>query len=222
MRRIAIQVARAAVGAACALLAGTSPAQQDLDAKPFFTDSEIRIILSHGPWPAPAQADPTNRVSGQADAIEFGTRLFFDQRLSAKGTVACASCHVPERNWTDNLTRGVGMSEVDRNTPTLMNLVASRWYGWSGASDSLWSQSLRPILDERELAATPHHVAQLVRDDEQLSCRYRKAFGAPPSPSDDEAVFVDVGKALAAFQETLVSGRTPFDQFRDALARADP
>jgi cytochrome c peroxidase len=215
-RRIAIGVARAVVGAACALLAVTATAE-DL-AKPVFTDAEIKIILSHGPWPAPMQADPTNRVSGQADAIEFGTRLFFDQRLSGKGTVACGSCHVPERNWTDNLTRGVGMSEVDRNTPTLMNQSGSRWYGWDGAADSLWSQSLRPILDERELAATPRHVAQLVRDDEQLSCRYRKAFGAPPSATDDEAVFVDVGKALAAFEETLVSGRTPFDRFRDTLA----
>jgi cytochrome c peroxidase len=218
-RRRPVRAACAVLGAACALLAGTSPAEQDL-AKPVFTDAEIKIILSHGPWPAPAQTDPTNRVSGQADAIEFGTRLFFDQRLSAKGTVACASCHVPERNWSDNLRRGVGMSEVDRNTPTLMNLSASRWYGWDGAADSMWSQSLRPILDERELAATPRHVAQLVRNDEQLSCRYRKAFGAPPSPADDEAVLVDVGKALAAFQETLVSGRTPFDWFRDVLAGA--
>ena len=217
MRRFAI---RAACAAACALLAGTGAAQQDA-AKPVFSDAEIKIILSHGPWPAPAQSDPSNRVSGKPDAIEFGTRLFFDQRLSASGTLSCSSCHVPERNWTDNLRRGVGMSEVDRNTPTLMNVVASRWYGWSGASDSLWSQSLRPILDPRELAATPRHVAQLVRDDEQLSCRYRKAFGTPPSPADDEAVLVDVGKALAAFQETLASGRTPFDRFRDALAKAE-
>ncbi len=216
--RIAV---RAACAATCALLAGASPAQQDSAPKPAFTDAEIKIILSHGPWPAPAQPDPSNRVSGKPDAIEFGTRLFFDQRLSRSGTLSCSSCHVPERNWTDNLTRGIGMSEVDRNTPTVMNLFASRWYGWSGASDSLWSQSLRPILDPRELAATPRHVAQLVRDDEQLSCRYRKAFGAPPSPADDEALLVDVGKALAAFQETLISGRTPFDRFRDALAKSE-
>jgi cytochrome c peroxidase len=129
---------------------------------------------------------------------------------------------VPERNWTDNLARGIGMAEVDRNTPTVMNLRAGHWYGWDGASDSLWSQSLRPIVNEKELAATPRHVAQLVRNDEQLACRYRKAFGVPPSPTDDETVFVNVGKAMATFQETLVSGRTPFDQFRDALARAVP
>jgi cytochrome c peroxidase len=163
--------------------------------------------------------DPTNRVSGKRDAIEFGTRLFFDQRLSGHGTMSCASCHVPERNWSDNLRRGVGMVEVERNTPTLMNLLGRR-YGW-GTRDSLWSQSLRPILDKRELAATPRHVAQLVRNDEQLSCRYRKAFGTPPPATDDEAVFVDVGKALAAFQETLMSGSTPFDQFR-GLGAAQP
>ena len=219
---IASRIAYVAVGIACAMLSLASPADEGASGKNAFTDAEIKIILSHGPWPAPAPRDPTNRTSGQPLAIEFGTRLFFDQRLSRSGTVSCATCHVPERNWTDNLTRGVGMVEVDRNTPTLMNLRAGRWYGWGGASDSLWLQSLRPIVDERELAATPRHVAELVRNDEQLSCRYRKVYGTPPSPTDDEVVFVGVGKALAAFQETLTSGRTPFDQFRDALARSEP
>ncbi len=203
-------------------LSGGGAADGKVTARPFFTDSEIEIILSHGPWPAPVPPDPTNRVSGKPAAIELGTRLFFDERLSAGGTKACASCHVPERNWTDNLRRGIGLAELDRNTPTLMNLRGQRWYGWDGAADSLWSQSLRPIVDSRELGATPRHVAELVRHDEQLSCRYRRAFGAPPSPTDDEAVFVDVGKALAAFQETLTSGATPFDRFRDALARGEP
>jgi cytochrome c peroxidase len=212
----------AAVGAACiALSSWVCSAEESVTARPSFSAGEITIILSHGPWPAPLARDPTNRVSGNPDAIEFGTVLFFDQRLSASGTKACASCHVPERNWTDNLRRGVGMAELDRNTPTIMNLRGQRWYGWAGAADSLWSQSLRPIVDARELAATPGHVADLVRDDEQLSCRYRRVFGARPSSTDDEAVFVNVGKALAAFQETLLSGRTPFDQFRDELARGE-
>ncbi|MGH7306705.1 MAG: cytochrome-c peroxidase [Candidatus Rokuibacteriota bacterium] len=212
----------AAVGAACIVLSSwVCSAQESVTARPSFSDGEIKIILSHGPWPAPAAHDPTNRVSGKPDAIELGTVLFFDQRLSGNGTKACASCHVPERNWTDNLGRGVGMAELDRNTPTLMNVRGQRWYGWDGAADSLWSQSLRPIVDPRELAATPRHVAGLVRGDADLSCRYRKVFGAPPASTDDEAVFVNVGKVLAAFQETLFSGRTPFDQFRDALARGE-
>jgi cytochrome c peroxidase len=214
--RIALGVLAAAFLALSALTGSA-----DETVPPRFTDGEIKIILSHGPWPGPAGSDPTNRVSGRPDAIELGTQLFFDPRLSGSGAKACASCHVPERNWTDNLSRGVGMAEVDRNTPTLMNLRRQRWYGWGGAADSLWSQSLRPILDARELAATPRHVARLVREDGQLSCRYQRVYGAPPSPTDDEAVFVNVGKVLAAFQETLVSGSTPFDQFRNAVARGE-
>ena len=202
--------------AAIALLA---PAAQ-ADAPVTFSAAEISQILSHGPWPLPAKADPTNRASGNLEAIELGSRLFFDERLSARGQVACANCHVPERNWTDNLKRGVGLVEVDRNTPTLMNLRVQRWFGWDGGADSLWSQSLRPILDKRELAATPHHVAQLVRSDEQLSCRYTKVYGS--LPAEDEAVLVGVGKVLASFLETLVSGRTPFDRFREAIAKGEP
>src|SRR5205823_14669620 len=49
----------------------------------------------------------------------------------------------------------------------------------------------------------------------------RQAYGTADSPAVDEGVVVDVGKALAAFQETLISGRTPFDRFRDALAKAE-
>ena len=219
---LAFRIAVATVAAACVVLSsGVSSAEERVADPPAFTESEIKIILSHGPWPAPLPHDPTNRVSGKPDAIELGTQLFFDSRLSGTGTKACASCHVPERNWTDNLRRGMGMAELDRNTPTLMNVRGQRWYGWDGAADSLWSQSLRPIVDARELGATPRHVAELVRNDEQLSCRYRRAFGARPSATDDETVFVDVGKSLAAFQETLMAGRTPFDQFRDALARGE-
>ena len=186
-----------------------------------FTQAEVRAILAHGPWPAPLATDLTNRASGRPAAIELGERLFFDARLSLNGRFSCATCHVPERNWTDNKVRGAAAAEVDRNTPTLMNVRLGQWYGWDGGADSLWSQSIRPILDPRELGATPHHVAELIRKDEQLSCRYRRALGEPPPPSDDEAVLVNVAKVLAAFQETFETPPTPFDRFRNALARGE-
>jgi len=189
---------------------------------PAFTESEIRAILAHGPWPVAAKADPSNRVSGKREAIDFGERLFFDRRLSGGGNFSCGTCHVPERNWTDNQTRGAAIAEVDRNTPTLMNVRLGRRFGWDGATDSLWSQSIRPILDARELGASPRHVAELLRKDEQLSCRYRKAFDAAPSATDDDAVLADIGKALAAFQETFDTPPTPFDRFRNALAKGEP
>ena len=217
--RMAMRVALAMVGVACALLPRLGHADDEASVRPVFTDREIRIILTHGPWMSPVGKDPSNRVSGNREAIELGTRLFFDQRVSGTGTVSCSSCHVPERHWSDNRPRGVGLAEVDRNTPTVANLHGQRWSGWSGAADSLWSQGLRAIVDPRELAATPRHVADLVRKDSDLSCRYQQAFGAAPASIADEALFVDVGKTVAAFLETLTSGGTPFDRFREALAR---
>ena len=185
-----------------------------------FSEAERRMILQHGPWPPKLEPDPSNRASGKPEAIALGEALFFDPRLSGKG-VSCATCHIPEKSWTDGRKVGTALAEGDRNTPTLINLRTHRWFGWDGANDNLWSQSVRPMLDAREMGTTEEQVAQLIRGDAELSCRYRKVFGAPPSATDNEAVIVDVGKALAAFQETLVSGRTPFDAFRDALERGD-
>lgn len=189
-------------------------------AQPAFSAEEVARILAHGPWPPAQTRDPSNRASGQPAAIDFGRRLFFDARLSADGRVACVTCHVPQRAFTDALPRSRGLADLDRNAIALANLRQHRWYGWAGASDSLWMASIRPLLDEREFGASAAHVAAAVRGDQRLACQYEQAFGRPV-PADDETVLVDVGKALAAFQETLVTGRTPFDEFRDALARGD-
>ncbi|MDH4326172.1 MAG: hypothetical protein OEW90_18705 [Betaproteobacteria bacterium] len=184
-----------------------------------FTDAEKRAIAAHGPWPPAFAPDPSNRASGNKDAIDLGERLFFERRLSSNGEHACSRCHLPERNWTDGEARALGLARVDRNTPSLNNVRLQRWFGWDGANDSLWAQSIRPLLDARELGMSDVQVAALVRGDADLACRYRKVFGA--LPSKDEAVLVGVGKALAAFQETLLSGRTAFDEFRDALLKGD-
>jgi len=185
-----------------------------------FTDDEARKIAAHGPWPAPWTPDPSNRVSGNASAIDLGERLFFERRLSVNGEISCSHCHLPERNWSDGLPRAVGLAEVDRNAPSVVNVRYHRWFGWDGAHDSLWAQSINPILDPRELGASAARVAKLMRGDSDLACRYRKTFGPAPG-ADDEKILVDSAKALAAFQETLVSGRTAFDEFRDALTRGD-
>jgi cytochrome c peroxidase len=185
-----------------------------------FTPQEVRAILRHGPWPPAWNPDPSNRVSGKPEAIVLGEKLFFEPRLSAKGDVLCATCHVPYRGWQDGRARGMGHVEVDRNTQSLLNVRWNRWFGWDGASDSLWSQSIRPMLDTREMGGGAAHAAAFVRGDAEYSCRYHRAFGAAP-PADDEALLADIGKALAAFQETLVSGRSAFDDFRDALQSGD-
>jgi len=185
-----------------------------------FTDAELRAILRHGPWPAPWSADPSNRASGNPEAIELGERLFFEPRLSPSGKVLCATCHVPYRGFQDSRARAFGLAEVDRNTPSIYNVRYNRWFGWDGAGDSLWAQSVRPILEAREMGGSQAQAAALLRGDAELSCRYEKVFGVPP-PASDEAVLAGIGKALAAYQETIATGRTSFDDFRDALERGD-
>ena len=195
------------------LLAMTAPAQAEV-----LSPAERQAVLGLGPWPPAPQTDPGNRVSGQRLAIELGRRLFHDPRMSPVGYIACVTCHQPDRSFTDLKARAHGLADLPRNTPTLVNLAGQPWYGWDGASDSLWLASIRPLLDEREFDSNPAIVARLFARDPDLAACYRKVFGVSAQHNHQRTV-VNVGKALAAYQETLVSARTPFDDFRDALAQ---
>jgi cytochrome c peroxidase len=188
---------------------------------PVFSGEEIQQILALGPWPPASRPDPSNRVSGQAKAIELGRRLFRDPRMSPVGYIACVSCHQPDRSFTDQKARAHGLADLPRHTPALANLSQQRWFGWGGSSDSLWMASIRPILDAREFDGSPRSVARLFVRDPELAACYRSVFGASPG-RDRQRTVVNVGKALAAYLETLVTGRTRFDDFRDALARKEP
>ena len=181
---------------------------------------EIRQVLRHGPWPAQWMPDPSNRASGNAQAVKLGRALFFDPRLSAGGRVACATCHQPSLGFSDGRARAIGLVEVDRNTLGLLDVRYKRWFGWDGASDNLWAQSLRPIVDAREMGGSTKSAAALIRSDARLRQLYVRVFGAAAA-ADEERIGVNVAKALASFQETLVSARAPFDAMRDALARGD-
>ncbi len=205
-----------------ALAAQERPGPQRTEAAP----EELRNIQRHGPWPQPVPRDPSNRASGRAEAIALGRALFFDARLSPRGDLSCAACHQPGRALTDGRDRAQGggpaRPRLDRNAPGLWNAAHARWFGWDGGADSLWSFALRPLLHADEMDATPAHVAQVLRSDATLACRYRKAFGrdVPPAAAAESAL-VDAAKALAAYLETLVSGKSAFDEFRDARVRGD-
>lgn len=182
-------------------------------------DEDVPRILAHGPWPPPASTDLSNRVSGNAAAIAFGENLFNEPALSGDGRLSCASCHRRELGFSDGLPRAEGRSRGDRNTLGLLDGAVQRWYGWDGANDNLWAQSLRPLLDAREMGGSLAGLADTLRGRADLRERYTAVFGAPGS--DDEHIAVNLAKALAAYQETLRSARTPFDDFRDAVQRGD-
>ncbi|KAB2910485.1 MAG: c-type cytochrome [Hyphomicrobiaceae bacterium] len=219
MKRLTAIAACLAVAGAAVAIAG-SQGRNAVEPAAFSAD-EREAILSHGPWPPPMPPDPSNRVSGNSDAIALGRWLFSDKRLSADGARSCATCHDPAKAFTDGRDRSIGLVRVDRNAIALANLRLNRWYGWAGAADSLWAQSIRPILDPKEFAATPELVRARLAADAAIRAAYARVFAAEMSRDPPERVLVNLAKALAAYQETIVTARTPFDDFRDALARGD-
>jgi len=210
-----------AVALAAALAVALAAAAAHGNGPVAFEPAEVRRIVGHGPWPQPVLPDRSNRVAGDAQAIALGRRLFFDPRLSANGAIACSTCHVPSLAWTDGRTRANGLAALDRNTPSVVNAGLGRWFGWDGGADTIWAQGLRAMLDPREMGASPALVAGAIRGDEALACLHNAAFGAGAVRRDDRQVMVDASKAIAAFVATQTSGRTPFDDFRNALARGD-
>jgi len=199
-----------------ALLAAVAAAAGPQD----FSAEELARISAHGPWPLPWTADPGNRVSGNPAAIRLGHALFFEPRLSANRRVSCATCHVPGKGFQDGRPTARGLAGGIRNTPGLLNARHHRWFGWDGAHDNLWSASLRPILDPREMGGNPARIARTLRARGEFDCLYRTAFGKAPH-ADDADLPANVAKAIAAWQETLVSPATPFDRFRAALESGD-
>ena len=200
------------------LTKAAQPARQPLQSL-LLSKVEIEQVLKHGPWPPPLKPDPSNNASGNAAAVAFGRLLFFETRLSADGKMSCATCHQPDRAWSDGQSLGQpNVVKQDRNTQSLIDVRFNRWFGWGGQGDSLWSQSIRPIIAPEEMNASTGHVIGLLADDQHLSLHYVNVFGVPAKRHEPEQALANVGKALAAFQETLVSPRTSFDEFRDALA----
>ena len=201
----------------CLLLAVSTGTVDALE----FSESERGLIAQHGPWPPPLPRDSSNAVSGNTSAIRLGEMLFFDHALGNDSKLACASCHDPGRGFTDGRKTGHGRRQLTRNTTSLLNLKANRWFGWGGENDSLWAQSIRPILALDEMAATPTLVWEVLLGRERYRQYYESAFGTLLQTDPAEQVLVNAGKALAAYQETLLSPRSAFDDFRDALLAGD-
>jgi cytochrome c peroxidase len=206
-----------------------------------FSPTELKEIFTLSPLPPPP-SDPTNRFADDPAAARLGQFLFFDARLSNNGKVSCASCHDPAKSFTDAQPLPIQFNKDLRHVPSLWNVAYNRWYFWDGRADSLWSQALDPLEHAGEHGGTRWQYARLMFDDPDLRRAYERIFGplpdmtdrtrfpvsAPASPgaaADREAVdrvFVNIGKALEAYERRLVSAHSPFDVFVEGLRAGDP
>jgi cytochrome c peroxidase len=195
--------------------------------------------------------DPSNRVADDPRAARLGHRLFFDPALSASGAVACATCHRPERSFSDGLAASVGLGPGSRNAPTLVGAAHSPWLYWDGRRDSLWAQALAPLEASNEMGSTRLEVVRRVVDDPRYRAEYEALFGAEPgfgdparfppragpfgdapardawdrlAESDRERVnraFANVGKAIAAYERLLAPAPSRFDAYVGHLLDGD-
>lgn len=144
-----------------------------------FTEAERAILLELSPVPEP-RADPTNAFAADEGAARLGQALFFDARLSADGTIACATCHQPERDWTDGKALARGLEGLPRNTMSLWNVAHNRWFFWDGRKDTLWSQALAPLEDPREHGTSRLAILHLLAEDAGYARAYHDVFGPLP------------------------------------------
>ena len=154
--------------------------------------------------------------------IALGEELFNDMRFSATGTVSCATCHDPEKAFTDSplkTSEGIEKKTGTRNAPTVINAAYFHTQFWDGRSPSLEDQALHPPVNPVEGGLASHQtILDIVRTDPGYAKAFAEIFGVA-----DEGITMDhVTKAIAAFERTQIAGNSPFDRWfyageKDAL-----
>ncbi|MBX7185386.1 MAG: cytochrome-c peroxidase [Vicinamibacteria bacterium] len=160
---------------------------------------------------------PDNAVT--PEKTELGRRLYYDKRLSADGTVSCATCHDPEKGFADGKKVGEGISgkKGARNSPTVLNSMFNEFQFWDGRAATLEEQAKGPMINPVEMGMKDHGaVVAAVARDPGYAADFPRIFG--------RAVNIDdIAAAIATFERTVVSGDSAFDRFQagDKLAMSE-
>ena len=153
------------------------------------------------------------------EKIELGRRLFFDKRLSKTQTVSCASCHDPEKGWSNGtpVAEGIDKQTGNRSSPTLINVVYSRSQFWDGRAKTLEEQALGPIQNRIEMGMDLKELEKRLGEIESYRDEFKSVFNT-------EVTSDSIAKAIATFERTILSGNAPFDKFKagDETALSEP
>lgn len=141
--------------------------------------------------------------------VKLGERLFFDVRLSGNNQLSCATCHDPALGWADgkDFSGGFEGEKLQRSTPTILNSVFQITQMWDGRVPNLVAQATLPIQSASEMNMP-------------LESLPKKMMAIPEYRQRFQDVYIDgvinvarIAESLAAFEETIVSGDTPFDRW---------
>jgi cytochrome c peroxidase len=141
--------------------------------------------------------------------VRLGRRLFFDPILSADNTVACASCHRPDRGFagSEARPRGIRGQRATRRAPSLFNRAYGASFFWDGRESTLEGQALRPIVDALEMGSTLAAALDRLRANSTYKAQFEAAF-------PDGVTAANLGRALASFERVLLRGDSAVDRFR--------
>jgi len=171
-----------------------------------------RVDVAHPParldpviWQAYVPKD--NELT--AARVALGRKLYFDTRLSADGTVACATCHDVTRGFTDQLkvSEGIKNQLGQRNAPTVLNTALLETVFLDGRSPTLDHQARQPIINPIEMGMPDGEAAvKAIAGDPEYQKAFQEAYGRPVN-------FEDIGRAIGAFERTLIFLDSPFRRF---------
>ena len=214
MSGVGTKVFRVALAAAAALVAacgGGTPAQQQ--------EAPYAWVLPQDfPVPEVPADNPMSAVK-----VELGRRLFYDTRLSGNQTFSCASCHRQELAFSDGRARGLGSTGMlhPRGPQPLVNLAYLDVYTWANSVvPSLEGQALVPMtgFDPIELGIGGFDAIVAARL--QADADYPGLFRASFPGSEPLYTYLNIARAIAAFERTLISGNSPYDRYRHGDATA--
>lgn len=142
------------------------------------------------------------------EKIAFGKKLFFDKRLSAGNQVSCATCHQPEKAFTDGLSKSIGVDGriAMRNAPSILNSAYFNRYMYDGEIKTLEEQVLVPLQDHQEMASSMKEILRKLSRDKE----YRKLARSVFNRELDAYV---ITRAISSYERSLISRNSRFDQY---------
>lgn len=153
-------------------------------------------------------------IAGNAvtrEKVDLGKKLFFDPRLSASAIISCNTCHNLGMGGDDNLETSIGhgWQKGPRNAPTVYNAVFNEAQFWDGRAEDLKAQAKGPVQAGVEMASTPERVVTVLNSMPEYVAQFNAAFPG----QNDPVTFDNMAMAIEAFEATLITPASRFDQF---------
>ena len=180
------------------LWAGVNNKPFNFDAPTFFEKDAFNLTYF---------TPPVNRNTNEKQ-LALGKKLFFEPKLAKDGTMSCATCHIPEKAYSDGITANLDNTgnALQRNTPTLINVAFQKSFFWDGRAENILDQITSVFTNEQEFASSVHEFSTEILSDSTYTAMFKEAYGKVSTRN------TDVIRALSTYISTLNGFDSKFDR----------